>query len=96
MKQGFSDWRIIQPMGEVKFNADAAFISDYDAYKLSRFARDFEQHSVFLLSLLRLKAGRGWAASFALLCSFSAGLRSTANGASKNGIAGLFGGFIGR
>jgi hypothetical protein len=86
MKQGFSDWRIIQPVSEVEFNADAAFISDYDAYKLTGLARDFEQHSIFLFSLLRRKAGRGWVASFALLCTFSAGLRSPTNGASKNGI----------
>ncbi len=83
-------------MGEAEFNADAAFISDYDAYKFSRFARDFQQHSVFLFGLLRLKAGRGWAAFFALLCTFSAGLRSPANGASKDGIAGLIRGLIGR
>ena len=81
-------------MGEVEFNADAAFISDYDAYKLSRFAGDFEQHGKFRFTLLRLTADGGWAPSFGLLCAVSAGLRSPANGARKNGVAGLFWWFI--
>jgi hypothetical protein len=57
MKQGFRDWRVIQPVCEAELDADAAFISDHDAHKLSRFAGDFEQHSIFLFVLLRFKAG---------------------------------------
>ena len=57
MKQGFGDWRIIQPMGEVEFNADAAFIANHDAYKFPGFTHDLQQHGVFVLTLLRLKAG---------------------------------------
>ena len=57
MKQGFGDRRIIQPVGEVEFDSDAAFIANYNSYKFSGFGRDFHQHSIFLLTLLRLEAG---------------------------------------
>ncbi len=57
MKQGFSDWRIIQPVGEVEFDADATFVANYNAHKFPRFARDFQQYGIFLLTLLGLKAG---------------------------------------
>ena len=57
MKQGLSDRRIIKPLGEVEFDSDTAFIANYNAYKFSGFGRDFQQHSIFLLRLLRLKAG---------------------------------------
>ena len=57
MKQGFSDWRIIQPRVEMKLDTDSAFIAHYNAYQFPGFAGDFQQHSVFLLTLLRLEAG---------------------------------------
>ena len=56
MKQGFSDWGIIQPVGEVEFNADAAFIADYDSHQLPGLAGDFQQYNIFLLTLLGFKA----------------------------------------
>jgi hypothetical protein len=42
VKQGFRNWRIIEPIGEMEFDADSAFVTHYNANEFTGFGCDFK------------------------------------------------------